>query len=467
MPTVGAFDSGWPNLTRGFSPQPDGPVDRAAMFAEKADTLHPLAYDDVPALAAFIDHVRHRDDLAERLTAPHPSGGRPVTVFVDVEAARLPLSIVDRAAALGDTGTDALMPLYRQRENDWLLRTLPVDYVVPLALTALDLDESLPLDATTRLEPLDDKTQAARTPGTHGGLWGVPDAVLGAATHALVLTGQRIDNPGPIPRLFARTDPAPPLHEADLVCQALRVLTHLPVGYAQVLRRPVGWASRWTHDLPPVDQIAAVRRYPDRFDDYGWLRTGPKITREALDRLPAVLAGLRKADGKTAARTRLAARRLSTAELRADPDDRTVDACIGIEALLGEGHDELTHRMCLRAAAALSSRPGNPADARAVYRLLKNVYDARSAIVHGNTTDKHRTITTRNGNTWSTDALACMLLRDLLQDQLTRRERWTPTSLDALILTRLDTPVGAAGASPNDDASRTRPERSSRGPSRK
>jgi hypothetical protein len=71
MPTVGAFDSGWPNLTKGIGTQPDSPPDRPAMFAEKQQTLRPLAYADVPALARFIDHVEGRDDLRERLTAPH------------------------------------------------------------------------------------------------------------------------------------------------------------------------------------------------------------------------------------------------------------------------------------------------------------------------------------------------------------------------------------------------------------
>lgn len=442
LPTVGAFDSGWPNLTKSLSAQPDNPPDRAAMFAEQQDRFHPLAYADVPALAAFIDHVERRDDLRERLIAPHPGGGPPMADFLRSEAARLPVSIIDRAAALGDIGLDHLLELYRQRENDWLLPSLPVDYVIPLALTAMDLDEPLDLDANIRLEPIDEKTHAARTPSAYGS-WGVPDPVLDAATHALVLAGHRIDNPGPIPRLFSRADSPLPLDDADLVCQALRVLTHLPVGYAQVLRRPVGWASRWTHDLPPLNQVAAVRRYPDSFDDYGWLRSGPKISRESLDRLPDVLVGLRKTDSTMTARIRLAARRLSTAELRADPDDRTVDACIGVEALLGEGRDELTHRLCLRAAAALSNRPDGPADATAVYRLLKSVYGARSAIVHGNTSDKHRTIKAPDGTPWATDVVACMILRDLLHDQLTRTDGWTPESLDALLLTRLSAPPGA------------------------
>lgn len=316
-------------------------------------------------------------------------------------------------------------------------RISPVDYVIPLALTALDLDEPLPLDLTTRLEPLDPKTQAARTPNWPGGISTVPDTVIGAATHALVLTGHHLSNPGPLGRLFSRDVQPLPLADADLVCQALRILTHLPVGYAQVLRRPDGWAHSWTHDLPEITQVAVLRRYPDAFDNYGWLRARDPIPRHVLDRLPAVLAGLRTAGPRAG----LAARRLSAAELRADPDDRTVDACIGIEALLGQGRDELTHRLSLRAATALSTRADDPAEAAAVDRLVKDVYSARSAIVHGRTTAAHRQLTAPDGTRWPTDHLAVRVLRDLLQDHLARPEGWTPESLDALLLQRINVPV--------------------------
>lgn len=90
---------------------------------------------------------------------------------------------------------------------------------------------------------------------------------------------------------------------------------------------------------------------------------------------------------------RLATRRLSLAALRNADDDRTVDACIGLEALLGEGRDELSHRLALRAATALGTRSSNPFNAQATYDLMKKVYVHRSAVVHGTSGEKSKIIT--------------------------------------------------------------------------
>jgi hypothetical protein len=174
------------------------------------------------------------------------------------------------------------------------------------------------------------------------------------------MSGHYISNPGPNRRLFSREDEAPPLADADLVCEALRVVTRVGVGYAQVLRRPLGWADRWVHDLPAMSTIATVRHYPDSFDNDGWLDPLRPIPEQDLKPLPQISASLRAAPSNV----RLAARRLSLACLRAADDDRIVDACVGLEALLGDGHDELSHRLALRAATAFATRPNNPANAQ-------------------------------------------------------------------------------------------------------
>lgn len=438
VPTVGAFDSGWPNLGMRISTGADDPPDRAALFGPERGALKPLSFEDAPALAKFVKFVRQNEGLSGRL-ATLKIDGTPFTDFVEIEAASLPLSIMNRAAALGVRDPDHLLALYIQRERAWLLSRLPVEYLIPLALTSLDLDEPLILDDATRLEPLDRLTHAARAT-SWGGMSTVPDPVVSAATHAIVFSGHAIANPGPVARLLAPDVEAAPMRDADLVCQALRVLTHLPVGYAQVLRRPVGWADGWVHDLPPMTQTALLRRYPESFDDYGWLRTGRRVTREALGRLPDILAGLRTA----APRTTLAARRLSLAELRSDQDDRTVDACIGLEAMLGEGRDELTHRLALRAATALSTGQ-QPADATVVYQLVKDVYSRRSSVVHGTNTDKGRMIKLPSGPSIPAADVATMLLRALLQDQLARPGGWSPQSLDALLLSHLNAPATPNG----------------------
>lgn len=92
-----------------------------------------------------------------------------------------------------------------------------------------------------------------------------------------------------------------------------------------------------------------------------------KVKREELDRLPAVTAAL----SDTAKLTRLAARQLSAASIRDTPDDQLVDACIGLEALLGQEGAELSYRIALRAAALLSSRANDPAPPDVIFRMAR------------------------------------------------------------------------------------------------
>ena len=447
LPKVETYDSGWPGITktkRLLAPE-DAPTDFAALFSTRPDVLHPFAYEAVPELAAFLDFVRGRPDLRSRLTVRSPAGdGELLTAMLDFEAVRLPLSLLNRARAIGATGPDDLLALYLERERAWLADPLPVEYVVPLALTALELDGTLVIDSTIRIERMDDGTQAARAPDDSP-LATVPSTVVSAATHAIVLSGHHIANPGPVPRIFGRApDEAPPLQDADLVCRALRIVTNVDVGYAQVLLRPVDWADRWEHDLPALTAVDTLRRYPDHFDNYGWLRTQPTVPADALQQLPAVLAALRTTPPNVA----LAARRLSLAALRDADEDRTVDACIGIEALLGEGRDELTHRLALRAATALTTSPQRRANPHALYNLVKKVYGHRSDVVHGNVKQVEKSrLLDFDGRKFRAADVAVMLLRELLTDVLTRPEAWTAKSLDVALLDALRPPVddGAAG----------------------
>lgn len=162
LASVAVFDSGWPNLSTSWLSERDSPVDYSALFGSERGPLKPLAYDDAPALRRFVDYARSRTDLSSRLRIDYMQDQEFADRLLEMEAVDLPLSIMDRAKALGITDSDALQGLYVQRERAWLADRLPVEYVIPLALTPLDLDQVLPLDGSKRLEPLDADTQAAR-----------------------------------------------------------------------------------------------------------------------------------------------------------------------------------------------------------------------------------------------------------------------------------------------------------------
>lgn len=61
--------------------------------------------------------------------------------------------------------------------------------------------------------------------------------------------------------------------------------------------------------------------------------------------------------------------------------DKIVDFCIAIEALVGEGSDELVNRISLRTAAMLATIGWGPSSQTA--RAVREIYSYRSQVVHG------------------------------------------------------------------------------------
>jgi hypothetical protein len=156
----------------------DAPTDYSELFGLTVGTLHPMAYADVPELAALIEYVRGREDLRSRVYMLSATGNTEIEDRVlALGIADLPLSLLYRARATGAATDDELLLLYLQRERAWLLDPLPVEYVIPLALTALDLDAPLIIDDSIRIEPLDTATQAARASSELLALSTVPDPV--------------------------------------------------------------------------------------------------------------------------------------------------------------------------------------------------------------------------------------------------------------------------------------------------
>ena len=137
-------------------------------------------------------------------------------------------------------------------------------------------------------------------------------------------------------------------------------------------------------------------------------------------------------------RARLASERLFRSSRRTETADILLDACIGIEALVGQGRDELVHRMSQRAAAALSAYSGTarPVNSHAVYSLLKKVYDQRSRLVHGGTLSRDQI--SFEGTDFSTVGTATMILRELLRAHLLASSPWSPEGLDELLLDALN-----------------------------
>lgn len=306
---------------------------------------------------------------------------------------------------------------------------------MPLCLTRLDTDEELELADGVRIEPLSEAAQRARAVGTVY-LNLVSPYLVAAATHAVVVDNVVIANDPAAHRRIALeiVDGTIDLKTVDRVIEAFHVATGRQTGYAQLCLRSDDWADGWKADLPNLESVRTLRRFPPSFAEGGWNKPQEAVGAEQLASLPAIYQSL--SDGPP--RVKLAARRSLSASMRTDRDDALIDACIGIEALLGQQTDEITHRLAQRAAVALTLH--EPAtDPEVIYRLAKAVYSQRSTVVHGAADQKRKAILV-GGRSASADNVAQDLLRRLLASWATHH--WTPGTLDGALLDRLRRPDG-------------------------
>ena len=248
------FSSGLPMLIRDRLHSKSGPPAYSRLFGFTQSPDSPLTYAECPALLDLIHHVQSRDDLLARLVPlPQDEFGtdeswNQITANV---AAHFALMVLDRAAALSLESETDLRSIYTELERGVLADELPIELVVPLALTRMELDAALEVSEEVRIEPIDDATQVARAPSTESrGIAPIP--VVAAATHAIIVDGLSLPNDHRHERVYVGLSAIPlPLEKVDRVVDALRVLTHIPVGYAQVLVRPLDWADYWVAGLAP------------------------------------------------------------------------------------------------------------------------------------------------------------------------------------------------------------------------
>lgn len=442
--------SGWPATIEGSSgsSKKDGPWNWGLLFGPSKGPLVKFDPTDVVELQAVIDFVRSRPDLAARLSI---SGTISLDVIrkeelLNFDAIHWVTSLIQRAEAIGATTRDDLLSLYCELEYGLLSQSVRGDLLLPIALVNFELDTRLEIAPGIAIEPLDEATQRARAPWRVGSD-SVNPYLAAAATHAVVIEDQEFSNDrGPQFRHYLWAVQPIDTTDAERVFQAIQILSGTRVGYAQICLRPRGWADGWKHDLPPLERLQTVNRYPVELADGGWNKAQPTVPSIAIAKLPEAYAAL----SETHRRAQLAARRLFQSSLRELDDDIVIDACIGIEALLGEQHDELVHRMALRAATALAA-DWSPA---AAYDTLKKVYAYRSKIVHGGETKGSAIKVGKVPSDYRASEVAVYILEQLLRNLVTAATPWTPDSLDADVFAAITLGAQNSNAKPVDDETR-------------
>lgn len=435
LPKFAVNEAGWPSVVardRIMTTNSD-PVDWKRMFTLSSDSNPTVPVSEVAALQTFIDTMTElapTNPGIDRLINPRP-GMHDADVlrfrWLEIGALLQVECILGRAEALGLVDDNDLHKLFSQLETAHLNESLPGDVVVPLLLTQIDSADVIELTDSLRIEPLSNDMQISRAV-IHQGVSSENPYLVAAATHAVVMPS--VDLPvGPYPgHLNLESVDLGPIH---YVLDCLEVVADGATGFTQVIGRPIGWASTWTHALLPLQGIFVAGEYPSSFAQAAWNRA-PKLHLHA-DQIGSVVSA-HKVLLEAKPNVRIAARRSRRGGLRPDLEDELLDGAIGIEALLGNERDELTHRLALRASAVLADK----FDPVQMYRIVKHIYAARSKLVHGAQLKNFDLVV--DGNSYSLVATTRYLLGELLRNLLLDGE-WTPEDIDLRILKSLRPPV--------------------------
>jgi hypothetical protein len=315
-------------------------------------------------------------------------------------------------------------------------RPLDLRLVVPITMTHFAVDH-FPLTETTYIARMPQKLQLARARMSTLGS-GAVRMVVGAATHAFVskdwsLDVDKIDE---VQRSLNQSS-SNVLDAIDSFFGALRIVTGINTGYAQLLWVPKRWSLEYFCDLTPV-YGTTLRRYPGEYDNYGWAASGAMVSAEQLTEVRRVYRAVVSSQSEA---IRLALSRLNGCLTRSDAVDAILDGTIGLELLLGDDQNQsLSYKLRLRAAALALLRADPAYPAAEVASKVKRLYEARSAIVHGRRKKRSkRAAEPADTSNVNERLLASDLLRFVLNVLLTNPEyQDDPTKIDEGLLLRGD-----------------------------
>jgi hypothetical protein len=228
-----------------------------------------------------------------------------------------------------------------------ILPRLDLRLVVPITMTHFEVDH-FSLTETTYIARIPKRLQLARARMRTWGS-GAVQMVVGAATHAFVSKGWslEVDKIDEVRKSLNQSS-ANVLDAIDSFFGALRVVTGINTGYAQLLSIPRGWALDYFCDLTPV-YGTTLRRYPAGYDNYTWTGSGASVSAERLNEVRRVYRAVVSSQSEA---IRLALNRLNGCLTRTDAVDAILDGTIGLELLLGDDQTQsLSYKLRLRAAA--------------------------------------------------------------------------------------------------------------------
>lgn len=382
-PHLSWFDSGFPHLSTRRYPEVKE-YSHAFRYQPGAKDSERVSFDELSSFQALQNYCLGNERIRNRFA--HGRSSEPAREkLMKISSDLLARHVMERFLHLhGDAeATDELLlPIYLPLEAPVIADTLEFDILVPIVLTHFPEVETETIADDLSLRKLTEDEHLARWPTGTRTTESVNELVLSAATHAFVFAGHKVAGDDWAQRWTNAIEDLP-WERIDLAFHALRVVTGVGTGYAQLVYQPRGWVDDYVAKLPPLIHGPLVRRYPEGFENWGWISQRPSIGRDKLAQVTETLMVL-----SDDPRLQLASRRFSESFLRRNEDDAVVDLCTCLEVLLtDESKTEVVHKLRLRAAAVVAAHwPG--VDPEVVFDAVGVIYAFRSHLLHGSTSTK-------------------------------------------------------------------------------
>jgi hypothetical protein len=439
-PELDWFENGMPRVTHTSI---DTPVDYKGAFRtgflkflyERDQVVFEL--NQRPAFRALFDYVKSSPRVLKHLLLKDNETGYS---FLQTSVQFLVESLVDRYIHLTKStefSEQSLLKEYLPLEFALLEEKLPVDIWVPILFLKFDEDETV-IGEKMRVVRMSEDFHLARAnvrvyaPRVH-------ELVIGAASHALVLSGYMLPNENMWIGQIPQNSSAYPLSVIDTFFAAIRIVTGFDTGCAQLLLKPAGWARGYKGPLHPLEGTS-IRRYPPWFENFYWNEQVPVMTKGAMSRAGELFTKLLELSSTRPDRKlEFAVRRLNNCFLREEQEDAILDATIGLEVLLSDDdRQEITYKLAMRVAALLALSDNCEHNPAAVFRHVKQVYGYRSSVVHGRTrsTARKREIKVTEEKTVPTLRMAIDYLRMILQVLVDHPEYLEVAAIDERLLLR-------------------------------
>lgn len=349
--------------------------------------LKSFELDETPEFKSLLTYLTINEILRKHFLGGDRDLQNPDNLrFFKVSVSLFVQYLIDRYIHISDTtvySEEQLLNVYGPLEIGIVEKNLPIEICVPILFVKFE-GERIDISSRAHLASMMPEFQIARA-GLYRHSERVNESVADSATHALFLRDYSLPNEGWAYHGGTAKASAYPLQHIDTFFAALRIVTGIDSGYAQVLCSPLGWARSYCAHIPYLEG-ASIRKYPRAFEDVDRKIPLPLVTGAQSARVGEVFSKLKtsyKEEGGN--KLLLATTRLNSCFLREDEEDTVLDATIAMELLLSDGENtEITHKLAVRMAALSVLDPTCTDDPVTVFRNVKSIYSFRSALVHGN-----------------------------------------------------------------------------------